>query len=243
MQQKHLTATPPAQAHKGAGGLTGVWQLVNSYIRSVHARVPKSLHTVTAWSGQLLLLECASRCISSDCLQHPAHPSGFTQADHGRVKVLIHKLDNFDGTAVAEKVLGIPTRARPDRWGPLPTKRAFHSATKLCSFVCLMLIGVPHVVLGTTTAQVNEAPVWSELAHAQLRSGEVAEAIASYLLAQDSSNYSEVCVCVCVVLRAMYRFQAWLQAAEACWYCSAKTVPWLLMLSEMCECAVPTLEH
>lgn len=39
------------------------------------------------------------------------------------------------------------------------------------------------------TPQVNESPVWSELAHAQLRTGEVAEAIASYLLAQDSTNY------------------------------------------------------
>ncbi len=33
--------------------------------------------------------------------------------------------------------------------------------------------------------------MWSELAHAQLKEGQVAEAIASYLLAQDSSNYSE----------------------------------------------------
>jgi len=42
--------------------------------------------------------------------------------------------------------------------------------------------------------QVNESPVWSELGHAQLKSGQVAEAIASYLLAQDSSNYLEVSI-------------------------------------------------
>ena len=43
--------------------------------------------------------------------------------------------------------------------------------------------------------------MWSELAHAQLRADEVAEAIHSYLLAQDSSNYMEVreyYVCLCV---------------------------------------------
>jgi len=42
------------------------------------------------------------------------------------------------------------------------------------------------------SSQVNELPVWSELGHAQLKAGQVAQAIASYLLAQDSSNYSEV---------------------------------------------------
>ena len=39
----------------------------------------------------------------------------------------------------------------------------------------------------------DETSVWSELGHAQLRSfGLVADAIASYLKASDSSNYIEV---------------------------------------------------
>lgn len=40
-------------------------------------------------------------------------------------------------------------------------------------------------------SKCDEAPVWSELAHAQLASGMVAEAIASYLKANDSSR----CAC------------------------------------------------
>lgn len=38
-------------------------------------------------------------------------------------------------------------------------------------------------------AKCDEAPVWSELAHAQLAAGQVAEAIASYLKAGDSSRW------------------------------------------------------
>jgi clathrin heavy chain len=41
--------------------------------------------------------------------------------------------------------------------------------------------------------QIDEAPVWSELGHAQLRNGKVAEAITSYLRSGDSSNYLQVC--------------------------------------------------
>ncbi len=37
--------------------------------------------------------------------------------------------------------------------------------------------------------QVDEAPVYSELGKAQLKAGLVAQAISSYLKAQDSSNY------------------------------------------------------
>lgn len=37
--------------------------------------------------------------------------------------------------------------------------------------------------------KVDEAPVWSELGHAQLATGHVADAIASYLKAGDSSAY------------------------------------------------------
>lgn len=37
--------------------------------------------------------------------------------------------------------------------------------------------------------KVDEAPVWSELGHAQLAAGHVADAIASYLKAGDSSAY------------------------------------------------------
>ena len=41
-------------------------------------------------------------------------------------------------------------------------------------------------------AQVDEPAVWTELAHAQLDHGDVAEAIASYLRAGDSSRYVDV---------------------------------------------------
>ena len=41
-------------------------------------------------------------------------------------------------------------------------------------------------------AKTDEAPVWSELAHSQLSHGKVADAMASYLRAGDSSKYIEV---------------------------------------------------
>ncbi len=37
-------------------------------------------------------------------------------------------------------------------------------------------------------SKCDEAPVWSELAHAQLEAGQVAEAIGSYLKAADSTK-------------------------------------------------------
>ncbi len=40
--------------------------------------------------------------------------------------------------------------------------------------------------------KVDEAPVYSELGHAQLKAGQVGPAIASYLKANDSSNYMQV---------------------------------------------------
>mmetsp|Transcript_18521 Transcript_18521/g.52003 ORF Transcript_18521/g.52003 Transcript_18521/m.52003 type:complete len:1694 (+) Transcript_18521:108-5189(+) len=109
------------------------------------------------------------------------------KADHGRVKVLIHKLDNFDGTAVAEKAIehGLAEEAF----------EIYKKFDKKVEAILVLLEHVPEDGLKRAfdyATKVNEAPVWSELAHAQLRSGEVAEAIASYLLAQDSSNYSEV---------------------------------------------------
>ena len=42
--------------------------------------------------------------------------------------------------------------------------------------------------------KVDEAPVWSELAHAYLDKGLVSDAIASYLRSQDSSRYVQVCL-------------------------------------------------
>ena len=45
---------------------------------------------------------------------------------------------------------------------------------------------------GEYASKSDEAPVWSELGHAQLRFELVADAIASYLRAGDSSNYAEV---------------------------------------------------
>ena len=45
---------------------------------------------------------------------------------------------------------------------------------------------------GHVATQVDEPAVWTELAHAQLDHGDVAEAIASYLRAGDSSRYADV---------------------------------------------------
>lgn len=44
----------------------------------------------------------------------------------------------------------------------------------------------------TTRFQVDEPAVWSELGHAQLDNGLVAEAIASYLRSNDTSRSSDV---------------------------------------------------
>lgn len=41
-------------------------------------------------------------------------------------------------------------------------------------------------------SKVDEVAVWSEVGHAELAKGQVADAIASYLRANDASNYAQV---------------------------------------------------
>ncbi|DBA67143.1 hypothetical protein WJX79_007694 [Trebouxia sp. C0005] len=107
------------------------------------------------------------------------------KADKSRVKDYINRLDNFDGPAVGEIAVGYEMfeeafeiykkfglksqaiRVLLDHQGDLD--RAFEYAGK-----------------------VDEPAVWSELGHAQLDHGLVAEAIASYLRSNDTSRSSDV---------------------------------------------------
>lgn len=72
--------------------------------------------------------------------------------------------------------------------------------SEACSAASLTLLFLP--ASNFFHSQVDEAAVWSELGHAQLRAGNVADAIASYLKAADSSNYLQVrllyCRCGCL---------------------------------------------
>jgi clathrin heavy chain len=107
------------------------------------------------------------------------------KTDKTKVKDFVHRLDNFDGTAVADKAV---------EYGLF--EEAFDIHKKFNKKVEAIKVLVDHIKdlkrANEFASKVDEAPVWSELGHAQLREGLVADAISSYLRAQDSSNYAEV---------------------------------------------------
>mmetsp|Transcript_17321 Transcript_17321/g.52085 ORF Transcript_17321/g.52085 Transcript_17321/m.52085 type:complete len:1674 (-) Transcript_17321:219-5240(-) len=107
------------------------------------------------------------------------------KADASKVKDLVNRLDNFDGPAVAEKAIeyGLHEEAF----------EIYKKFDKKVSAVKVLLVNMNDLGRASDYAtKVDEASVWSELAHAQLAAGDVADAIGSYLRAGDSSNYAAV---------------------------------------------------
>lgn len=107
------------------------------------------------------------------------------KADRSKVKDLIHRLDNFDGPAVADKAIEF-----------VLYEEAFEIYKKFNKKVEAIKVLLEHVKdlkrAGDYAVKVDEVPVWSELGHAQLNEGHVADAIQSYLRASDASNYALV---------------------------------------------------
>lgn len=107
------------------------------------------------------------------------------KSDKTRVKGYIYRLDNFDGPAVAEKAIehGLAEEAF----------EIYKKFNKRVEAIKVLLDQLKDLTRASEWAsKCDEAPVWSELAHAQLEAGQVAEAISSYLKASDSSKYIAV---------------------------------------------------
>ncbi|KAF6255267.1 clathrin heavy chain [Scenedesmus sp. NREL 46B-D3] len=107
------------------------------------------------------------------------------KADPSRVKDYIYRLDNFDGPAVAEKAI---------EFGHY--EEAFEIYKKFGKKVDAVQVLLTHCKdldrAHDYANKVDEAPVWSQLGHAYLEAGQVADAIASYLRSSDSSRYLQV---------------------------------------------------
>ncbi|KAI8476142.1 MAG: vesicle coat protein clathrin, heavy chain [Monoraphidium minutum] len=107
------------------------------------------------------------------------------RADPSRVKDYIHRLDNFDGPAVAEKAIefGLP-------------EEAFEIFRKFGRKVEAIQVLIKHAGdlnrAHDFANKVDEPAVWSELGHAYLEAGDVPDAIAAYLRSQDGSRYAQV---------------------------------------------------
>ncbi|KAL6748149.1 vesicle coat protein clathrin, heavy chain [Haematococcus lacustris] len=106
------------------------------------------------------------------------------KAARSKVKDFINRLDNFDGPAVAEKAVehGMVDEAF----------EIYKKFNKKVEAIKVLLQHVPEGGLQRASdyaSKIDEAAVWSELGHAQLAAGHVADAINSYLKASDSSNY------------------------------------------------------
>lgn len=107
------------------------------------------------------------------------------KADRTRVKDFIYRLDNFDGPAVAEKAIEYQLFEE--------AFEIYRKFNKKVDAVKVLLVYVGDIERAHEFAtKVDEAPVWSEVGHAQLEAGLVADAISSYLKAADSSKYLQV---------------------------------------------------
>ncbi|GLI67875.1 hypothetical protein VaNZ11_012164 [Volvox africanus] len=107
------------------------------------------------------------------------------KSDKSRVKGYIYRLDNFDGPAVAEKAIehGLAEEA-------FEIYKKFNKRVEAIKVLIDQLKDIGRA--SEWALKCDEAPVWSELAHAQLAAGLVSEAISSYLKANDSTRYMAV---------------------------------------------------
>eukprot|EP00884_Botryococcus_braunii_P006634 jgi/Botrbrau1/15972/Bobra.0294s0010.1 len=107
------------------------------------------------------------------------------KADKSRVKDYIHRLDKFDGPAVGEIAVGYELY-----------DEAFEIYKKFDLKAQAIKVLLEHTDdLNRAleyASKVDEPGVWTELGHAQLDSGSVGDAIASYLKSGDSSRAADV---------------------------------------------------
>lgn len=107
------------------------------------------------------------------------------KADKTRVKDYIHRLDNFDGTAVAEIAIGYDLFDEA-----FEIYQKFNLKVEAIKVLLEHLEDIDRAL--DFAMKVDEKHVWSELGHAQLNHKIVNDAIISYLRAEDASKYTQV---------------------------------------------------
>ena len=116
------------------------------------------------------------------------------KSDPSRVKDYVHRLDNFDGPAVAEKALEHDLG-----------EEAFEIYKKFGRKVDAVKVLIGYVKdldrASEFASKADEPAVWSELGGAYLDAGAVGDAIAAYLRASDASAYARV-IDACKVARS-----------------------------------------
>eukprot|EP00929_Paragymnodinium_shiwhaense_P056354 TRINITY_DN2820_c0_g1_i2.p1 TRINITY_DN2820_c0_g1~~TRINITY_DN2820_c0_g1_i2.p1 ORF type:complete len:1724 (-),score=606.43 TRINITY_DN2820_c0_g1_i2:339-5510(-) len=109
------------------------------------------------------------------------------KADKTRVMDYINRLDNYDAPEIAKIALGEPYRLYEEAF--LIYKKQNLNAEAMDT----LLTNLESLERGQEfAARCNEPAVWYKLGKAQLENAQIAEAIDSYLKAEDASDYAEV---------------------------------------------------
>eukprot|EP00931_Biecheleriopsis_adriatica_P100318 TRINITY_DN7555_c0_g2_i1.p1 TRINITY_DN7555_c0_g2~~TRINITY_DN7555_c0_g2_i1.p1 ORF type:complete len:1123 (+),score=330.73 TRINITY_DN7555_c0_g2_i1:152-3370(+) len=109
------------------------------------------------------------------------------KADKTRVMDYINRLDNYDGPEIAKIALGEPYCLYEEAF-------LIYKKVNLNSEAMEVLLQNLEVIdrAQEFAARCNESAVWYKLGRAQLGSGNIPEAIDSYLKAEDATDYAEV---------------------------------------------------
>merc|ERR1740123_1202789 len=109
------------------------------------------------------------------------------KADPSRVMDYINRLDNYDGPQVAQIALGDPYNLYEE--GFMIYKKCGLNAEAMDT----LLLNIQSLERAQEfAARCGDAAVWYKLGKAQLGGGQVAEAIDSYLKAENAADYAEV---------------------------------------------------
>jgi len=109
------------------------------------------------------------------------------KADRSRVMDYINRLDNYDGPEIAKIAVGEPYRLYEEAF-LIYKKQSLHAEA-----MEVLLTNIESVERAQEfAARCGEPGVWYKLGKAQLENGQVAEAIDSYLKAEDATDYLEV---------------------------------------------------
>jgi len=109
------------------------------------------------------------------------------KADKARVMDYINRLEHYSGSEIAKVALGEPYRLYEEAF--LIYKKSGQNAEAMD----VLLNNIESLERAQEfAARCNESNVWYKLGKAQLENNQVAEAIDSYLKAEDATDYSEV---------------------------------------------------
>jgi len=109
------------------------------------------------------------------------------KADKARVMDYINRLDQYDGPAIAKVALGEPHHLYEEAF--LIYKKCNLNAEAMDT----LLTNIESIDRASEFAsRINDSTVWYKLGKAQLESGQVPEAIESYLKAEDASDFADI---------------------------------------------------